>query len=353
MWHALAPLASAIIFVAALIVIGRQLSTVHFHDVLSQLKLVGRWPLAAAVGLTVLNYLVMTGYDHLGVRYIGHRMRLGQVSFASFLGYAFSNNLGTLVGAGTVRARIYGEWGLSGGQIVSLVLFTSSSVWLGLATLAGIVLLFGPFPAHLDLPLLHGSIFLLGLALIALVATYLACCRWWQRTLRLRAWSFQLPTLRLAVGQLLIGSLDWFLAAMVLYVLLSPIASVPFQTFVGCFLLAQLVGLLSNVPGGLGVFETVLLLLLAPLVEHDALLGALILFRLCYYLLPLTLAGLSLAAFEVVRQRRRIRIVYGGYQRFVGPLVPMAMALLVFAAGLAMGVWWRAAHSTVAIASPP
>ncbi len=334
--HLLAPLGSGIIFMTALFVIGRELGAVHLHDLLFQLKQVGRWPLAGALALTVMSYLVMTGYDHLGVRYISHRVGIGQVSFASFLGYAFSNNLGTLLGAGTARTRIYGGLGLSGGQILSLILFTSSSVWLGLMTLAGIILLCRPIPTYVDLPLLYGSTFLLGLLLVGMAGTYLAMCRWWRGTLRVRSWSFQLPNIRLAGGQLLIGSLDWLLAALVLYVLLTPIADVPFVTFLGAFLLAQLVGLVSNVPGGLGVFETVLLLLLAPLAGHEALLSTLILFRLCYYLFPLMLAGLGLAGFELLRHRRRFKVAYGGYQRFIGPVVPMTLALLVFAAGLFM-----------------
>ena len=334
--HILAPFAGGIIFVAALAMIGRELSSVHFRDVLAQLHQVGRWPVVLAVVLTALSYLVMTGYDQLAVRYIGHRRGVGQVSVAAFLGYAFSNNLGTLLGAGAVRLRIYGGWGLSGGQILSFILFTSSSAWLGLATLSGTVLLFSPIPANVNLPLLHGSTFLLGLVLLALVGAYLALCLWWRRALHVRGWSFKLPTIKLALGQLLVGSLDWLLASTVLYVLLTPMAHVPFVTFLAVFLLAQLAGIVSHVPGGLGVFETVLLLLLSPPVEHEALLSAIILFRLTYYLLPLTVAGLSLGGFELLRHRRRIGAVYVGYQRFVGPVVPMAMAGLVFAAGLSM-----------------
>jgi phosphatidylglycerol lysyltransferase len=334
--HILAPLGSGIIFVAALLLIGRELEGVRLHDVLVSLQQIGSWPIAGAITLTTLSYLVMTGYDHLGVRYVGHRMGLGQASFASFLGYAFSNNLGTLLGAGAVRLRIYGAWGLSGRQILSLLLFTSSSVWLGLATLAGIVLLFRPIPANVDLPLLHGSTLLLGLVLVALVGTYLAMCRWWRRSIHVRAWTFQWPSIRLAGGQLLIGSLDWLLASLVLYVLLSPAAEVPFVTFLAVFLLAQLVGLVSNVPGGLGVFEMVLLLMLGPLVEHEVMLSTLIMFRAIYYLLPLTLAGLSLGGFELLRHRGRIEVTYAGYQRFLGPMAPLAIAALMFIAGLSM-----------------
>ena len=56
------------------------------------------------------------------------------------------------------------------------------------------------------------------------------------------------------------------------------------------FLLAQFAGIVSNVPGGLGVFETVLLVMLSAQVEHRAILRALVLFR-AIYCLPLAIAG--------------------------------------------------------------
>ena len=325
-----------IIFVAALVVIAHELEGVRLHDVFIQLRRIGRWHLVGAVVLTALSYILMIGYDDLGLRYLDHRLGFMQISFTSFLGYAFNNNLGTLLGAGTVRVRIYGAWGLSNKQILSLILFSSSCVWLGLATLTGSVLLIHPIPSNVNLPLFVDSISLWGFALMALVAGYLGMCLWWRKIIHIWRWSFQLPSIRLAVIQILIGSLDWFLVALVLYVLLIYITDVPFITFLAVFLLAQFAGIVSNVPGGLGVFETVLLVMLSAQVEHQAILRALVLFRAIYYLLPLAIAGLSLGGLELLRHRRSLGMAYSVYQRFARPVVPLAMAVLVFVAGLSM-----------------
>ena len=56
--------------------------------------------------------------------------------------------------------------------------------------------------------------------------------------------------------------------------------------------------MISNVPGGIGVFETVLLLLLRS-VPQDRLLGALVAYRAIYYFAPFALALVLLGAHEL------------------------------------------------------
>jgi uncharacterized membrane protein YbhN (UPF0104 family) len=102
---------------------------------------------------------------------------------------------------------------------------------------------------------------------------------------------------------MIISSLDWILAAAVLYALLPADPSISYAAYFGIYLLAQFAGVVSNIPGGLGVFETVLLLLLPPAVSSNALFTSLIAYRMVYYLLPLGVAILLLAGYEI-RSRR-------------------------------------------------
>jgi uncharacterized membrane protein YbhN (UPF0104 family) len=51
------------------------------------------------------------------------------------------------------------------------------------------------------------------------------------------------------------------------------------------FIIAIAAGIISNVPGGVGVFESVLLLLFRT-VPPDQLLGSLLAYRIIYYLVP-------------------------------------------------------------------
>jgi uncharacterized membrane protein YbhN (UPF0104 family) len=80
----------------------------------------------------------------------------------------------------------------------------------------------------------------------------------------------------------------------------------PYVEFLGLFLVAQVVGVISHVPGGLGVFETIILLLLSPTLPGAAVVGALVAYRGIYYLLPLVAATVLLAAYEATHRRQRL-----------------------------------------------
>ncbi len=76
-----------------------------------------------------------------------------------------------------------------------------------------------------------------------------------------------------------------------------------FVHFLEIYLLAQRGGLISQVPGGLGVFESVFLLLLPTEVAAPRVMGALIVCRGVYYLLPLMVATVALGLEEILRRR--------------------------------------------------
>ena len=114
--------------------------------------------------------------------------------------------------------------------------------------------------------------------------------------------------------------------------LLPTSADISYLAFVGLYMVALAVSLLSLVPGGLGVFESILVLLL-PGVPAPQLLGALLAYRLVYYALPFGLAVLLLSAHEFQRQRARLIEVRTWTQRSLDFVVPQAVALLVVGAG--------------------
>lgn len=66
----------------------------------------------------------------------------------------------------------------------------------------------------------------------------------------------------------------------------------PFAAFLLVYLLALAAGVLSHVPGGVGVFEAVLLAAFAGQLGAAPLAAALLLYRLIYVVLPLLLACL-------------------------------------------------------------
>jgi phosphatidylglycerol lysyltransferase len=329
----LLPLLALALFVAALWVLHDTLRQFHYHQILAQLRTIPISHVLAAVGLTALSYLLMTGYDRLAVSYIQHPLNASKVTLAAFISYAFSNTIGlSLLTSGSIRYRLYSTWGLSAEEIARIVTFTALTFWLGIGTVAAIVFLADPMamPVLAHLPV-H-SIRLVGVIFAALVVGYLVFVTLRKRSFRFLSWELPIPSLRLAGLQLLIGSFDWILAGCVLFVLLPEQAGLPFVQFLGIYLLAQVVALISHVPGGLGVFESIILLS-APQIPADALLGSIVIYRGVYYLLPLALAALLLGGNELVEKKHLFKKTYHHVDRWLGVMVPYLLSVTTLISG--------------------
>jgi len=272
--HRIGAMLGLLLFAGALWVLHHQLKAYRFHDIIQNLENLPGKRLFAALALTFLSYLVMTGYDALALRYVRHALPYRKFGLASFISYAFSNNMGFgMIAGGSVRYRLYSAWGLSTLEITKVVAFCSLTLWLGFFTLGGTVFLFEPvmLPKVLHLP--FASAQTLGRIFLAIVAAYLLWTIMSKRSVRIRGWEFSFPTAQVLVAQVVIASMDWALAGGVLYALLPKIPALPFPGFLGIYLLAQTGGLISQVPGGLGVFETIVILLLSPTLPAAEILG--------------------------------------------------------------------------------
>jgi phosphatidylglycerol lysyltransferase len=124
--------------------------------------------------------------------------------------------------------------------------------------------------------------------------------------LQIWRWALHMPSRRLALAQVVLSSIDWLLIAAVLW-LLVPGGTVPFGLLLGSLLAAQLLGLVSHVPGGLGVFEGSMLTLLHGDAPPHVLLAGLLLFRIVFYLVPLVVALVIVAAANLSRRPPRVR----------------------------------------------
>jgi uncharacterized membrane protein YbhN (UPF0104 family) len=242
---------SLILFAAAVWLLHTELSAYHLRDILHAFDAIPGMHLWAAVGLTILSYSVMTGYDMLAMRYIRYSLSYSKIGLASFIGYAFSNNIGmSMIAGASVRYRLYSAWGLSTLQITQVVAFCTLSLWLGFFTLGGAVFLIEPLtiPAATRLPL--ASLRPIGMVMLAAVLAYGIATAAKKTAISIREWEIQLPSVRLFVFQLIIAALDWILASLVLFVLLAPDTAMSYPEFLAVYLLAQLAGLVSQVPGG-------------------------------------------------------------------------------------------------------
>ncbi len=329
------PLVSLVIFGLALWLLHREIAVYPIKDIFSQLTRIPSARFWSAVLLTVICYGVMTGYDALALHYLRHAVAYRRSALASFVGYAFSNNIGLSMLAGaSIRYRLYTAWGLSVIEISQLVLFCTASLWLGFLLLFGAVSLAAPaaIPPAMRLP--FHSTRGLGVICLAVVAVYVLAAGLRKKPLIIRGQSVSWPRLGIVPWQLAIGVLDWALAAAVLYLLVYPSPSqAGFPLFLGAFLLAQFAGLASQVPGGLGVFESVFTVLLAPAVPAPQILGGLLAYRAVYYWLPLAAATALLGGEEFLQKRKWFQGMTLFIDRRVSPLIPQLFGLAVFLAG--------------------
>lgn len=332
--QSLGPLLGLLLFAVALWVLHHALRDYHYHDIIRSMGELPGTRLLLAFSLTVLNYLALTGYDALAFRYIQHPLPYGKIAFTSFIGYVFSHNIGlSILGASAVRYRLYSAWGLSAIETAKVVAFCTLTFWLGLFTLSGLVFLLEPMtiPAMLHLP--FTSALPIGIILIVLVIGYLLWGVPRKKPLKIREWEFSLPSTSLSLSQIAISSLDWILAGSVFYVLLPPSTALSLPASLEIFMVAQLAGLVSHVPGGLGVFETVVLLFLSPMIPASSVLGSLLAYRAIYYFLPLVIGAGLLGAHEILQNKVQMGWVTRFFGRWVPELVPHVLAFTTFLGG--------------------
>jgi phosphatidylglycerol lysyltransferase len=330
----LKPLLILALFAVALRVLQDTLAHYRYRDVIRYLDALPIDQILLAAALTLLGYLVMTGYDTLAFRYIRHPLPYFKIALASFIGYAFNNNAGFsgLVG-GSLRYRLYNAWRLTAVEIAKVIAFCTVSFWLGFVLLGGIFFLTTPpdIPPSIHIP--FASIRLLGIILLLPAIGYMLWIAIRREPVRIKQWEFELPSAGLFVAQLTTSCLDWIIAASVLYILLPDSLPLTFSRFLGIFLLAQIAGVASNVPGGIGIFEAIILVFLAPFFSASAILGALVAFRVIYYLLPLLVAILLLATHEIVEKREGVAKAWRIFGRWAPGIAPQLLAFTTFIGG--------------------
>jgi phosphatidylglycerol lysyltransferase len=333
----LAPLAGLAILVVALRALNGELDQMSLRDITARFAALPPLSVLAAILCTAASYALLTSYDWLGLRYLGHKLPYRFVGPLSFTAFAVGNNVGvSSLSGGAIRYRAYSQAGLAVTDIATLVAFISLSFFLGAALLCGLALLLEPARALSPLNLSETVLRTLGVLLLAVPLGYLTLVATRRAPLQLWRWTLHLPSPRIAASQVTLASLDLLVTSLVLYVLVRAFVDLPYFVFLGAFLLALVAGVISTVPGALGVFESILVLLL-PEVPAPTLLGVLLAYRLVYYLLPLLVAMLFIVAHELPRARERLRKVRAA-TRWSTRLLPQVMALVVFIAGASLVV---------------
>jgi phosphatidylglycerol lysyltransferase len=330
-----APLISLALFVAALEVLRSELHAVSWSTLSLGRAFTADWRLAAAVVLTAANYAVLSGNDFLAFAYLRRRLPWRQIMLTSFVAYAISNSAGfAMLSGASVRYRFYTRWGVTPDELVRLIFAYTAAFWAGLFLVGGISLALSPLDVF-TWTHWSGAGRLLGWSLSLAGACYVAVPVLGPRQLSIRGLSVQLPSWRIALAQITVSSLDWILAGSVLYFVM-PAGSVPALTFFTVFLASQTIGVISHVPGGIGVFEGSMVVLLKPFLPPATIVPALALYRVIYYLLPLCVA-LVLLVTEEVRHRLRGAARLGATIGWIREqFTPTLLAMFTFLAGVVL-----------------
>jgi phosphatidylglycerol lysyltransferase len=281
-----------LLLIGAIYVVQKQFHHLKLEEVAAALRTIPNRALALSLLWTVLSYGVLTFYDRLGTIFAGRPVSYGRVALASFCAYALSHNLGfAAVSGAAVRYRLYAHWGLTPLQIAKVIAFCSLTFGLGGMVLGGAVLVVEPqavpfFGDRLPAWLMHA----IGLGAWVVMAGYVTLASIIGRV-RLGGHEIELPGWRMAILQVLIATADVAVTASITYALLPPAPGLTWLRFVGAYLASYSAGLVATLPGGLGVFDGAMLIGLSPYLDAAHIVGAIIIFRLYYYIIPLFLAG--------------------------------------------------------------
>jgi phosphatidylglycerol lysyltransferase len=332
-WRWVGPIAALLVFTAVVLILHRQLAHLHPKSVLEHLHAIPRRQVLAALGFTAASYWLLSNYDVLALAYLRRAMPYPRILFTSFIAYSFGHTLGFSAFTGAaIRFRLYATAGVSAIDVATISAFCSLSLGIGLATIAGLSLLLSPSNATQILHMRHNWSLLAGTVLLGAVALYALWASLARGTLELRGWALRAPGPAIGLAQLALSVADLSLSSAVLWSLLPAEAHIGFVPFLGTYALAVIAGIVSHVPGGVGVFEAVILLTI-PGVPADALLGSLLAYRGVYYLVPLVFGTLLFGSKELAAQRSRMARAQELASVYIAPVVPQVAGALTFLAG--------------------
>jgi phosphatidylglycerol lysyltransferase len=299
-----------------------------YRDLVDAMRATDSKALALSIAATLVSYIALTGYDASSLRYVGAPVKYRVAAQTAFIAYALSNTvgLGVLTG-GAVRLRLYGAAGVEAGAISRAIAFNAAAFMLGISVVGAAALLWGAPAVAPALHLPTRALQIVAFAIVIAAAALIILCRDGRERRLFGRLRLRLPSASLALQQLLFSAIDIAATAAVLWFLL-PAGSIGFAAFVGFFAIAIVLGVLSHVPGGLGVFEAIMLVALRDRVPTEALAAALVLYRLIYYVLPLLLA-LALLVTHEVRRGTATAVTQAAVS-----LAPLLLAAYTFIIGL-------------------
>jgi len=325
-----------LIFGLALYFIRRELSAYSLESIIQSVRSIPTQNIMLAGLATLLSFAGISCYDYLALKYTDKKIPLRQTVFASFCAYAISNTLGLSVLTGNaVRYRLYSSWGLGALDVAIIALVTTGFLFFSsLSVMAlGFILDGAMFEQLFKIP--EQISVALGVSILCVIFFGLYRLVTGPEVFEFRKISINRPSLSRVALQFLVGVLDWVAAAAVLYFLLSATIDFSFWVFVPIFIAALYLGAMSGLPGGIGVFEAIFLIL-APSGSKVDVAAALVAYRAIYYIFPLLISVVLMTAHQAGQSKAQINKGRERAGDFLEVIAPSLYAVLTFVVGAVM-----------------
>lgn len=333
------------VFILALFVCSSLVQEIDKKQLLEAFRGVSYHSIGFALLAAIISYLMIFGYEWSASHYAGvyEEVPLQTLLLGGLTAASIGNALGfSMLTGGSVRYRVYSRKGLSAISIIQMTVFASLSLGTALPPIAALMaftdIQYSAKALHISnsLLIIIASLILIGYTVALVVVSFFITPEHPSkdsRLLNIGLTSLRVPSLRIVILQFIITFLDMIAAGTVLYALLPESISsvVPFGTFLTIYLLALATGVLSHIPGGLGVFEAILLAAFGDSVNMAGLFAALLLYRFIYVILPLLVSCLVLLVVEARRFANTRQAV-----KIASSIAPPIIALLVFVSGVVL-----------------
>lgn len=317
------------IFLVAVFFIHKELKKYSLHDLSSSIEAIPFWAITLIIFFVCLDYLILTCFDILAFKNENYNLPKKNIGFVAFVSFAFANSIGLSgLTASGLRLNLYSILGVPYKTIMNVVIFCYTTFWLGLLWIGGIFLTLLPvslvdiklpikLPIDTTVPI--GIILLIG----AIIFTGVIVKK-------------HKNTKEILINRIIVALADWVSLSFVLYFALPPHNRIDFFHFLAIFIIAQILGFLSNVPGGIGVFDLIFLTLLGGAYSSDKIIGALLVYRIAYFFIPLLVAFTIFTIYHLFIRKDNTKItgieniIFSQFPNFLSVIISLSGIILIF-----------------------
>jgi uncharacterized membrane protein YbhN (UPF0104 family) len=320
----------------ALVLVYSQLKKLNYIDVLAALRTIPTFKVVAALLLSSSYYLVLGGYDIVAFEYIKpeNSPKPKNILFACFISNALGSNTGySMLFGGSIRYRLYSVYDVSMLDVTKILIFSSVTIWIGLLSIGGLVFTFMPISLKGCILNSNFSTRIIGLIFVTILILYVILSAFYSKSIKIFKWTINLPSIKIVFLQLLLATCDWLIASLTLYIFL-PVGKLTYFVFLKVFLISQFLGIISQVPGGIGVFEASISLMLPSYINNPDFIAGLLAYRVVFYFFPLLIALILLVCFEVVVLVRKFKNNREIFDKSVSSLLVRFVKLSPFLLGI-------------------